>query len=343
MEKLMGGISFSAQVLPDILSEVAGYKAGLTLSVEQMCDLFSGSEYPDLIRRGEEFGVRLRSEEYEDLFYSLLHRIGHTEEKYDGPMVESARLLHKYKGNDAKLFSKVTDLFLKKWPELVEAALKTEAKEFDPTPLLIEAKKRYGKTGLEMMYERILVMIRASTYSPHSAPRFDEWHSTIPLDGLFDGNAPKPEHGTYIDQRYINFLSNNPEKLGLMHWRKFEELTTEFFLREGYQVELGPGSNDDGVDVRLWDPNENISNPPLCIVQCKRTKNSVEKVVVKGLFSDIVYNQAKRGLIVTTSELSPGARTTITSRGYPIEEVNNVGIMQWLKKLRTTGTGIVRV
>jgi restriction system protein len=339
----MGGISFGAKLLPDILSETAGYKAGLTLSVEEMCDLFSGSQYPDLIRQAEDYGIRLRSEEYEDLFYSLLHRIGHTAEEYCGYAFESARLFHKYKNDRAELYSEVTDLFVKMWPELVDAAKENDTKSIDPTPLLREAKKRHGNVGFEIMLERIEVMDRALRLSPHSAPRYEEWHSTIPLNGLFDGKAPKPEYGTYIDQRYINFLFSNPEKLGSMHWRKFEELTTEFFYREGYQVELGPGSNDDGVDIRLWNPSEKLSNPPLCIVQCKRTKSNVEKVVVKGLYSDIMYNQAKRGLIVTTSELSPGARTTIKSRGYPIEEVNQKGILEWLTKLRATGTGIVRV
>jgi hypothetical protein len=90
-------------------------------------------------------------------------------------MVESARLFHKYKDNDVELFSKVTALFLKKWLEFLEAALKTETKEFDPTPLLLEVQKGHAKTDVEIMYERIMTMIRDCTYSPHSALRFDEW------------------------------------------------------------------------------------------------------------------------------------------------------------------------
>ena len=341
----MGGISFSAQNLPDIVSETAGYKAGLTLSVEHMCDLFAGTPYADLIQRAEKFGVRLRSEEYEELFYSLLHRIGYTDGEYRGFIVESAHLFHKYKDDERELkrFSDISNLFLKMWKNLADDAQKNSLKSIDPTPLLIEARKRYGQSGLLMMWEQIEVMDRGMRLSPRSAPRYEEWHSILSLDGLFTGNAPKPEDGAYIDQRYINFLFKNPDKLASMHWRKFEELTTEFFWREGYQVELGPGSNDDGVDIRIWNPSEAISNPPLCIVQCKRTRNYVEKVVVKGLYADIVHNNAKQGLIVTTSELAPGARTTIAARGYPIEEVNKTRILEWLAKLRVCGTGIVRI
>ena len=69
----------------------------------------------------------------------------------------------------------------------------------------------------------------------------------------------------------------------------------------------------------------------------------MDKIIVKGLYADIVHNEAKRGLIVTTSELSPGARTTITARGYPIEEINKTNIVEWLTKLRVPGTGIIRL
>lgn len=341
----MSGISFSAQHLPDLLSETAGYKAGLTLSVEQMCDLFSGTEYADIIQQAERQGIRLRSEECEELFYALYHRIGYTEEEYRGWMVESARLFHKYKGDPAqiKLYTDISDLFVKRWQTMLDEAGKKGSKSLDPEPMLLEARKNFGNAGLRIMWEKIEIMERAQRLSPHSTPQYEESHSTISLDGLYDGNAPKPEFGTYIDQRYINFLYRNPDKLAAMHWRKFEELTTEFFHREGYQVELGPGTDDDGVDVRIWNPKDMTSNPPLCIVQCKRTKAKVDKLVIKGLYADVVHFNAKQGLIVTTSELTLGARTTITTRGYPIEEVNKTGVYEWLTKLRVCGTGIVRL
>jgi restriction system protein len=197
--------------------------------------------------------------------------------------------------------------------------------------------------GATIAFEYIEIFDRSSRLYPLSGPRYVEWDYALSLDGLFTGTNSPPEVGRFIDQRYINFLYKNPEKLGDMHWRKFEELTSEFFLREGYRVEIGPGSNDDGVDVRLWEPNDSMESPPVCLVQCKRTKTKVEKVIVKGLYADVVYENAKRGLIVTTSELSPGARSSIQMRGYPIEEVKREGLKNWLAKLRVPGTGIVRV
>ncbi len=127
-----------------------------------------------------------------------------------------------------------------------------------------------------------------------------------------------------------------------MHWRKFEQLTAEFYERAGYKVELGPGGNDDGVDARIWLPDAPEGAEPLGIVQCKRQRDKVEKVVVKGLAADVQFEGAAYGVVVTTSELSPGARATIQARGYPLVEVDRDGVRNWLATLRTPGTGIVR-
>jgi restriction system protein len=121
-------------------------------------------------------------------------------------------------------------------------------------------------------------------------------------------------------------------------------LTAEYFDRAGYSVELGPGQNDDGVDVRIWKEEQHQdSESPHCIIQCKRKKQKVEKVFIKGLYADIKFEEAECGLLVTTSELSRGARKTITVRGYPIKEVNHTQLKKWLTELHTPGNGVVRV
>lgn len=179
--------------------------------------------------------------------------------------------------------------------------------------------------------------------SPHSTVRSVEWVKDLSLNKLFSGTTDKPEQGRYIDQRFINYLCQNPDRMPEMDWRKFEELTAEFFEREGYLVNLGPGSNDDGVDVRVWNPDASPTEKPLCLVQCKRQKAKVCRVVVKGLHADVEFEGAKYGVLVTTSELSPAAKNTISARGYPIQEVDRNGLRKWLTRLRDPGTGIVRV
>ena len=99
----MGSIIFGPMALPDNLTEIAGYKAGLAMSIEEICDHLTGTSFPDTIRNSETSGVRLRAEDYEDLYYALLHRIGYTRELYQGPSFEQARLFHRLKVNVTEL------------------------------------------------------------------------------------------------------------------------------------------------------------------------------------------------------------------------------------------------
>jgi len=338
----MSGMWFNPKVLADTLSETVGYKAGLALSIAQMCDHLSDTEYPDLILASEKQVVRVRPEKYEGLFYKLLYSVGYTDEEYDGDIL-GVRLFHKYKNKYKKEYEGVLKLFVEIWPQLLEETTKKGEKSIDPSPLLRACFETYGKIGLKIAIEKLETINRGLHLSPHSSLRYRAWKNTETLDSLFSGGSTKPEQGEFIDQRFIDYLSKNFDRIEEIHWRKFEELTAEYFMRAGFQVELGPGQNDDGVDVRIWRTDQNTEQTPHCIIQCKRQKQKVEKVVVKGLFADIQFENANYGLIVTTSELSPGARKTIVVRGYPIEEVNKTALTDWLAELRTPGSGIVRV
>ncbi|MFM9587267.1 restriction endonuclease, partial [Streptomyces caniscabiei] len=92
----------------------------------------------------------------------------------------------------------------------------------------------------------------------------------------------------------------------------------EWFQREGYDVELGPGRNDGSIDVRLWQPGAAPGAPPAVIVQCKRQTRKIERIVVKALYADVLAEGAGAGLVVTTSDISPGAARDIAARAYPI-------------------------
>lgn len=341
----MGSINFSPKILCDSISETVGYKSGIALSIEEMSDLLINTNYVDIIIKSEKYGARLRSEEYEDLFYKLLHRIGYTQDEYNGDSM-GITLYHKYKGTTVeKVQEGVLKIFVDTWPKIMDDAMQKGIKLLDPSLFMQTATLAYGKDGLNMAVEMLELMDKFSKLHPHSGLRYTEWKNIEKIETLFDGGKNKPEVGTFIDQRYINYLYANHKKLELIHWRKFEELTAEYFDRQGYSVELGPGSNDDGVDVRVWKSQENEEKklPPHMIIQCKRQKKKIEKIIVKGLHADMQFQDATYGLIVTSSELSPGARSTISARGYSIEEVNNTNLRDWLNTLHKPGTGIIRV
>ena len=80
----MGAMWFDKGDFADHLHEIVGYKAGVAASIEHMCDLLSETAYPGDIISSEKYGLRIRSEDYEELYYCLLHKVGATEKPYGG-------------------------------------------------------------------------------------------------------------------------------------------------------------------------------------------------------------------------------------------------------------------
>jgi len=184
---------------------------------------------------------------------------------------------------------------------------------------------------------RVVTFIHASPWSSFRRHEYVDW---VVLDNLFASESLAASHGQYVDQRFVNYLASNPEALDRMNWRKFEGLVGEFFHRCGYHVDLGRGRNDGGIDARVWPGNEAKSGPPAMLVQCKRERRSIGKVVVKALWADVVHEQAQSGLIVTTSKLSPGAKLDCVARAYPIASAERPTLHQWLRAMRTPLSGM---
>ncbi|MCP5275415.1 MAG: restriction endonuclease [Burkholderiales bacterium] len=339
----MGALWFDAGQLGDHLHEVIGYKAGVAVSLQELCDLLYGSKYPDLVLDSEEHTLRIRSEEYEDLYFTILHKIGHTPEKHNG-IFDLFSLTRRLGQEHGQSFIEILHtIYYEGMMRLTEEAHREGRTSLNPTSLIISARETLGEKGMMAMFEIIETHERIQRLNPHAGSRWIEWTNVIPLSGLFSRSTNKTAHGEFIDQRFIDFLSTNSHLLFKMHWRKFEELVAEYFHRVGCKVELGPGQNDDGVDIRVWTPQRSESDvSQLHFVQCKRQKEKVEKVTVKGLYADVLYEGADLGVLVTTSSLSVGAKKTVHTRGYPIKEVDGAKVVEWLTALRTPGTGIIR-
>ncbi len=161
------------------------------------------------------------------------------------------------------------------------------------------------------------------------------------FETLFLSEEIAKDGSQFFDQRFINYLAANPQALDEIHWRQFEYLAAEWLDREGYQVQIGPGRNDGSVDLRAWTKGSDIAQPPAIIAQCKRTKEKIPKIVVKALWADMNFEKATSGLIVTTSDISPGAQKDILARRYPITTANRLRVVDWVLKMRNTHAGIV--
>ncbi|MBN3852803.1 restriction endonuclease [Paraburkholderia sp. Ac-20340] len=338
----MGGITFVPGTLADGLHETIGYKAGLAVSVPDLCDLLTGTEYPDVLRDSETEYVRLRSEEFQDLYYHALYKVGYSKELFNGDRL--GMYVHKkYAGHETELTG-VTKLMTEWQRQSLKDFESGAVKSMDPTSFFENALVQFGEIGLRIAFDRIEAMALGQDLDPlFGNRRRCEWLDRLDLAELKKRCDQAPKHGAFFDQRFINFLANNGEKISEMHWRRFEQMSAEFFHRAGFKVDIGTGGNDDGVDIRAWAEGEDTAEAPTIIVQCKRQKEKIDKVTVKGLATDIDYNGADYGVLITSTEFSVGAREVVEVRGYPIQEVNAGKVVEWLGLLREAGSGIVRV
>jgi restriction system protein len=220
-----------------------------------------------------------------------------------------------------------------------EAQTKGE-KAIDPIPFFNWAKDECGMEGAAMALAMFTGLNEDLHKSSMSQFRRFEWSDVTELEELFKSEKLETLHGEFFDQRFVDFLSQNFQSISQINWRKFEGLTCEFFHRIGFEVEIGKGRNDESVDARVWARGKRAGNPPLILVQCKRQKDSVEKVVVKALYADVIHEKAKLGLVVTSSALAPGARKVCSARSYPICEANRDTLKKWIGAMRTPYAGI---
>lgn len=322
------------------LSEATGFKTGLALNKVQLVDLFpDDSGFKDVLSVDDDVTIRLHSADIDEIFTNILYHLGNVE--HPTPVSSTIRLYHKYR-NDPELgpiYMKVWGLFTTYLKLMLEEVQRTGGQLMNPEPFIKATYSKYGKVGCEMAIE----LIKGNSEDLHgklSSYRRFEWNDTLQLEELFKSESLDAMYGRFIDQRFINYLHTNQDKLGEMHWRKFEGLTAEFFDREGYQVELGPGRNDGGIDVRVWKDGVNKKDPPLILVQCKRYKNKIDRTVVKALWADVEWEKADSGLIVTTSSMAPGAQNDCVARGYNIKQADKEVITNWLSNMKTPGTGV---
>jgi restriction system protein len=359
----MGAIWFSRAQLLGSVSEMVGYKSGVALDTSQIVDL-SPEHYQDYFVGEMDNAVRVRSEEFEEIIAGLLHGLGNI----DSPSIAPGRIkmFHrlKEKPEELKLYFLLVDAMSDRLASLLSAGgiqppnhdgdggvyqrisrpammmgseriLRFDRKEFAQF-----AYTRFGETG----YSLAVAMIDDFNADIHRNPwlgyREQQFDDIVALTELFRSESLTTSTGTFLDQRFIDYLHANEPDVSKMNWRKFEGLVGEYFTREGYIIELGPGRGDDGIDARVWPKERAPGDPAAIVVQCKRQKEAISKVVVKSLWADILAERAHSGLIVTTSKLSPGAQKTCKAREYPIEVADGKSVSRWLEAMKSPKAGM---
>ncbi len=178
----------------------------------------------------------------------------------------------------------------------------------------------------------LLILTRSLDRSFSYLQPTKKWDGIILLSDLFDSKKLPDLPDVFFDQRYIDYLSNHTDALYDIHWRQFEGLTAEFFSRNGFDVKIGTGSKDGGIDIFATHKDTNA----MIIIQCKRySKNNLVKVnAVKALYFDTIDNGASGALLATTSHLSPAGKE-ITARNYSISAAEHESIVRWVKSMKS--------
>lgn len=329
----MGGILGSREFFSDALTEIAGYKAGIVLTEAELLELMrEQEEVARILDPAGPGGGRLHSSVFDDAVVYLLYRLGNTPSPRNISI--TIEMFHRYRhGPKAEIYHALMEAY----PQFMERELAEPGpgRVIDPTAFMMEMFERFGDDGASMALELVEGIQRDMHRSAWGSIRNVEWRDTVELRGLFQSAGLQTQHAKFFDQRYINYLAENFADIDRMHWRKFEGLTAAFFEREGFRVQLGPGGNDGGVDLRVYPADAQPDLPPMILVQCKRQKAKIEKTLVKAVYADVLDEGAGSGLIVTTSTLSPGAEATRTARNYPVGAADRTTLRIWLEKLRS--------
>ncbi|MET3842066.1 restriction endonuclease [Bradyrhizobium sp. OAE829] len=332
---VMGHINMLASSFAVALSEDAGERSGLALSRQQLIEHLDKDHPFQIALTGEDDLLRIGSDEYADTVGDLLFALGAADQP--GMPTLGERLIGKL-GPDW-----MSRLNLEAMLEVEAVALhhlhrRNETGKLDHDALNTDLENVIGGRRKAIMDDLLAVMSVELAQSPYFT-RIERTGDPVALTSLFESEQ-LPITGGFFDQRFVNYLSAKPEVLQEINWRQFEGLTAEWLVRNGYNVELGPGRDDGGVDVRAWNADAKPGSPPVLIVQCKREKRKIGKVVVKALWADVHAESAYAGLIVTTNDISPGAAKVVEARAYPVTVANRNEVLRWLTAMRKPAAGV---
>lgn len=148
----------------------------------------------------------------------------------------------------------------------------------------------------------------------------------------------KQDISDVYEELYSHFASR-PEDLYNLHWRDYEILLARIFQTQGFEVELGPGQNDGGVDIKLIqrDPIGDI----LTVVQAKKyaKHRRIDRTEVAALYGIQKADNAHASLFVTTSTYAPAAKKFAGKVSEELTLADSASVVSWC---RSASDGIIR-
>lgn len=330
----MGAITNRLEYFVNTILDIVAIKSGLVINEDKLIDILSKAfphdkTFKDYEKR-RNYAVRIRSEEFDSICWEVRRALGEIEEPRHPNFIGDVKRMMELtdQGYDTiKILRGIIDI-------MAELHTPKDPKYLDPNEVIQIALSR-NIAPLPIIIEMLNNIVKAqklsNTINPVEEINFDGGTN---LEDLFNKESLPKRAEDFIEQKFINYLQANPEMLEFMHWRNFERLTVEFFKRKNYTVELGPGSNDGGVDLRIYDKKDD--DKPYIIIQCKRHKksNEVKIETVKSFYTDVDFEGARKGIIATTSRIAKGGKKVATIRKYPLEFAENDEIKKWVDNMK---------
>lgn len=314
------GIVFQLRNLYDSATEIVGAKSGILLNYEQtskfLLDNYDKSfQYENLDKT-----IRIHSSEFEEIVIHLRQRIGNL------PTVIRSKKANNYILN-----------FFKRSEEEIATVSIAQKQIFDfVLHFPDESAKKAGKfiSALynfdEELCVSLAIQIKETLDLNCTIPISKEWNESTELSKLFE--CELKSDNTFLEQKFIDYLAVNGNEIEKIHWRNFEKYCAEYFKRQGYEVVLGPGTNDGGVDIRAYSDNKNI---PDLLIQCKRYKkeNKIGIETVKSFYTDVLFEGAKKGIIATTSYIAEGGKKVSKARNYNLTFSERENVKKWARQM----------
>lgn len=143
----------------------------------------------------------------------------------------------------------------------------------------------------------------------------------------------QPDIGDVYSELYSHF-AKRPDDLYNLHWRDYEILLSEILKTQGFDVLLGPGRNDGGIDITLLqrDPIGDL----VTLIQAKKfaPENKIDLTAVQALFGAQMADGAQKAMFVTTSSYAPVAKRFAARETVSMDLANSADVADWSRQAR---------
>lgn len=119
------------------------------------------------------------------------------------------------------------------------------------------------------------------------------------------------------------------ELIQKIEWKKFEELSTAYYLEKGITAKATSLGADGGIDIKLY---QDDSGNPTSIVQCKAwTSKYVGVKEIREFLGVMTHEKIAKGFYMTSGEFSIDAKSTATANKITL--INGELFLAMIKRL----------